>query len=269
MLLPLIEQFFNSDESGAHDPLIQALDQQLDSEMPGYKDHGDPHAAQELLMVLKPKGDGDTDEGSGIEGEPTKIEQKPEDDSDDNESKPSEKESRVEFLPYLPTLEASNDPHFRVALAPPTPGTTGVGLMPGMPPVTPNAASPTVQGRCPHCGAVTDPSNTTCPQCGAATSMLPGHQGKTAELAPDNSFMYEHTDLPPGMPLNQQSGKPIEHSWSSETCPKCHSVNDPGEPACIVCGTPSGAKSHGKPHERWHPTRVLTHPSRSVQSSRR
>jgi hypothetical protein len=41
------------------------------------------------------------------------------------------------------------------------------------------------------------------------------------------------------MLLSEQfSGKPIEHSWSSETCPKCHSVNDPGEPACIVCGTP-------------------------------
>lgn len=249
MLLPLIEQYFNSDESGAQDPLIQALDQALETEIPGYKDHGDPQAAQQLLIVLKPKGEGEpeeTNDEGDIEGEPTKIEQSESDESDDSESKP-QREARTDFLPYLPTLEASNDPHFRTALAadfrtalaPPTPGTTGVGIAPGMPPMAaPGPAAPTVQGKCPHCGAITDPSNTSCPQCGAATGALPGHQGKTAEYAPDNSFMYEHTDVPPGLPLNEVRGQPIQSEFAGANCPYCGSNNDLGDPQCAVCNKP-------------------------------
>jgi hypothetical protein len=237
MLLPLVEQYFNSDESGAQDPLIQALDQALESEIPGYKDQGDPQAGHQLLIVLKGGGEQTNGEGE-IEGEPKKIEESQPDDSDESESKPAEKESRYDFLPYLPTLESSNDPHFRTALAPPTPGTTGVGVAPGMAPMAaPGPTAPTVQGKCPHCGAVTDPSNTTCPQCGAATSMLPGHQGKTAELA-DNSFMYEHTDIPPGLPLNQFRGQPIQSEFSGANCPNCGSNNDLGDLQCAVCGKP-------------------------------
>jgi hypothetical protein len=146
MLLPLVEQYFNSDESGAQDPLIQALDQALESEIPGYKDQGDPQAGHQLLIVLKGGGEQTNGEGE-IEGEPKKIEESQPDDSDESESKPAEKESRYDFLPYLPTLESSNDPHFRTALAPPTPGTTGVGVAPGMAPMANSRSLPLRQFR--------------------------------------------------------------------------------------------------------------------------
>jgi hypothetical protein len=75
MLLPLIEQFFNSDESGAHDPFIQALDQQLDSEIPGYKDHGTPKLVSSFSSCSSRRARLTPTTRASIEGEPTKLEQ--------------------------------------------------------------------------------------------------------------------------------------------------------------------------------------------------
>lgn len=57
MLLPLVQHYHNSEESGANDPLIRELHGLLESELPGYLDHADlaqPHAEQLLHKLREP-----------------------------------------------------------------------------------------------------------------------------------------------------------------------------------------------------------------------
>lgn len=236
MMLPLIEQFFNSEESGANDPLLMSLDQALEGEMPGYKDHADDNAAVALLTSLKGGGEDKNDDGD-IEGEPTKI----------SEGDDEKRESRVDFLPYLPTLEPSRLPHVGAL-----PATIPANIGPSFPGQTAGPASPTVQGHCPHCAAILDPNSTTCPQCGAATGALPGHfqqmQGKIA--TPPHSFLYEEpgldSDIQPGVTADQFRQFGPNMATPPTACQGCGSHIDQGDLVCNVCGTEQepGGKTH-------------------------
>jgi hypothetical protein len=237
MLLPLIEQFFHSDESGAHDPMLNGLDQMLEQEMPGYKDLGDPNQGAQLLMILKGKPEG----GEGSTEPEHEVEEATDDDTGDNNTDEA-KEARVSFLPSLPTLEGP-----RVAMTPTVP-VDGNGLP--IPPVTPAAATPfqSSPGTCPQCGGVVDPTNSVCPQCGASTTSLPQNNGVklTAELAPDMNYIQ--TDLPPGMTIDQYR----RNRFPFHPCENCGSDLDPNDLECAVCHAPVGlhmtAAAHQGPH---------------------
>jgi hypothetical protein len=63
--------------------------------------------------------------------------------------------------------------------------------------------------------------------------------------------MYEHTDIPPGLPLNQVKGQPVQSEFSGANCPNCGSNNDLGDPQCAVCQKPlqnARMASHQGPH---------------------
>lgn len=56
MLLPLVMHYFNSEESGANDPLLRQLHESLDRELPGYLHHADDGKAQEIVVMLNNRG---------------------------------------------------------------------------------------------------------------------------------------------------------------------------------------------------------------------
>jgi hypothetical protein len=53
MLMPLIQHYHGSPESGANDPLIRELHSMMEGELPGYLDKGDEGAATQLLQSLR------------------------------------------------------------------------------------------------------------------------------------------------------------------------------------------------------------------------
>jgi DNA-directed RNA polymerase subunit RPC12/RpoP len=53
ILAPLLLHYYYSDESGANDPLIRELHEQLEAENPGYLDRADDEALQKILKQLR------------------------------------------------------------------------------------------------------------------------------------------------------------------------------------------------------------------------
>jgi hypothetical protein len=55
MVLPLVMHYVMSEESGLNDPILRALHEQMDSENPGYLEHGkdDPHGEQVLQVLVE------------------------------------------------------------------------------------------------------------------------------------------------------------------------------------------------------------------------
>lgn len=53
MLMPLIEKYYHSDESGADDPMLRGLHEMLDAENPGYLNGADPEAAERFMHNKK------------------------------------------------------------------------------------------------------------------------------------------------------------------------------------------------------------------------
>ena len=50
MLMPLIEKYYHSDESGANDPMLKGLHEMLEAENPGYLQRADPEAAERFMQ---------------------------------------------------------------------------------------------------------------------------------------------------------------------------------------------------------------------------
>lgn len=153
MLLPLVMQYMDSGEDATQDPLIQGLHRSLDSELPGYLDHGDEAAGKHLIMVIK----------NGI-GKPSAEPEKNEETHTD-ENSGGKHESRVasiqgevaEFLPSLETILPSLNGFKQAAGPMPMPGGApmpggpmGMGTPPGpptgMPPSAPPGGEPSNQG---------------------------------------------------------------------------------------------------------------------------
>ena len=53
MLMPLIEKYYHSEESGANDPMIKKLHEMLEAENPGYLNQADPEIAERYMQGKK------------------------------------------------------------------------------------------------------------------------------------------------------------------------------------------------------------------------
>ena len=77
-VLPLIMEYFNSEESALDDPIVKSVHDALESEFPGYLDSSTPHEENEILLLL-----GDNPERnsrvkkSDLFGPPTMVNQAP------------------------------------------------------------------------------------------------------------------------------------------------------------------------------------------------
>lgn len=139
MNLPLVIEFANSDEPGADNPIMRALDELLEEAFPGYKDGHDQAGAEDEHPVTE------------IQEEIHPEEKDDSDDSDDEgDDKPEKKEKEASYL--------SEDDWFHLSY--------GAPIMPGTgDPVTPGAGAPAaMQPQAPGAG--------TCPMCGQ--SHIPG-----------------------------------------------------------------------------------------------
>lgn len=156
MLMPLIEKYYHSDESGANDPMLKGLHEMLDSEVPGYLNHADAESAERFMH------------GRGQHVHATVHEA------------------------IMPPMQQGNLQAQQQALDPsglnpsmqPQPGAPSSQTPPG---------GGAQQGHCPHCGGVTQ-ADGSCPQCGAAAAAaatpVPG--GPSQVPHPQT---FAHTDL--------------------------------------------------------------------------
>ena len=84
-----------------------------------------------------------------------------------------------------------------------------------------------MQGRCPQCGSTIDPGSPACAQCGSPVQSQLGQP-----LAASHDFMYEDTDIPPDMTVNDwnSNGRPIH-------CDDCGNPTvDRKSKVCQNCG---------------------------------
>ncbi len=156
MLMPLIEKYYHSEESGANDPMIKQLHEELEAEVPGYLSQADEEAAERYMQSRK---------------------------------QPHEHVHATVHKAIMPPMQQGNLQAQQQALDP-------TGLNPSQQPQAPSSAVPpggaAQQGHCSKCGGVTNPDG-SCPQCGAqaqAGSQLPGGPS----VAP-NPQTFAHTDL--------------------------------------------------------------------------
>jgi hypothetical protein len=158
MLMPLIEKYYHSDESGASDPMLQGLHEMLEAENPGYLNGADAEAAERFMH---------------------------------NKKKPEHVHAAV-HQSIMPPMQQGNLTAQQQALDP-----TGLNPSMQPQPGAPSSQTPpgggAQQGHCPHCGGVTQ-ADGSCPQCGAgaspAAAPLPGGPSQAAQPQ-----TFAHTDL--------------------------------------------------------------------------
>jgi hypothetical protein len=134
MLLPLIQHYHGSPESGANDPLIRELHSMMEGELPGYLEKGDEGAATQLLQSLR---------------EPDRV-----------HASIHEAIGVYENTPISPAQMQMGNQQMGMDMLPtmqPGGGIPGVGR----------------QGTCPYCGG-TQTADGSCPQCGAKTTPMGG-----------------------------------------------------------------------------------------------
>lgn len=240
MLAPLVLHYFDSDEDGSHDPLLKGLDESLEQELPGYKDHGDPDAAQQLFLILKGN---DQEEDQKDEHEPGNDVPDTGDDDDGNGANhggmhaASVDEDLADFLPRIsivaPGIPGLSAPINNQDLSRPM---NGLNL----------EQSPAVQSRCPQCGATTDPSMTVCPQCHGSLQGASQHgaQGGSAPIAPGNRVAHDPYGTPQGFvpgPISPEEEALQSSSWpeaqGAVECPTCGSITSPQLGMCPHCGS--------------------------------
>lgn len=159
MLMPLIEKYYHSDESGADDPMLKGLHEMLDAENPGYLNGADTEAAERFMH---------------------------------NKKTPEHVHAGTVHEAIMPPMQQGNLQAQQQALDP-------TGLNPSMQPQpgAPSSQTPpgggAQQGHCATCGGVTQ-ADGSCPQCGAAAAPsaqpLPG--GPSQVPHPQT---FAHTDL--------------------------------------------------------------------------
>jgi hypothetical protein len=212
-MLPLLHHHGESG-TGHNDPLVQALDQMLESEVPGYKDtHTDPKAHEQVIMLIRKPDKGDSMH------------------TDDNETQP----------------DGHTTESIHTALQQP-------GLMDNPAQTTMRPQDAAMGNHCAMCGGTIGPSNPACPQCGAPNARAQGAigagmPGVTAADVPryledgQRDWYYddpaagqpnyiEFPDIPPNMSIKEwnQNGRPIH-------CPNCQNPTvDKDSRTCTNCG---------------------------------
>lgn len=147
-LLPLILRFAESEEPGIDNPILKALDDMLEQQMPGYKDaepnEDEAKILDELLRTWK---------------------------EDRGEGKPAPDE-------IAPAEHVANNPiGYQPPQGPPAAGPTPpTGIVtPPQPPQPGGPSNPMSDAGCAHCGARIPSGQMQCPQCGG--SITPGTMG--------------------------------------------------------------------------------------------
>lgn len=159
MLMPLIEKYYHSDESGASDPMLQGLHEMLEAENPGYLNGANAEAAERFMH---------------------------------NKKKPEHVHAGTTHEAIMPPMQQGNLTAQQQALDP-----TGLNPSQQPQPGAPSSQTPpgggAQQGHCATCGGVTQ-ADGSCPQCGAAAAPsaqpLPG--GPSQVPHPQT---FAHTDL--------------------------------------------------------------------------
>lgn len=199
MLLPLLLRYYHSDESGANDPLIKSLHEQLETESPGYLDHADQTAVDKWLNTHSEHGvHARTAAPWGWGAVPDTYDTRPEGPAFAQDAQQQNQQPGV--CPYCqgrqsqdgscPKCGAKGPDQSKVPVQPDlNGGAQGLALTnppQSVPPPGYHAKIATEPGHCEHCGAVVDAKG-NCPQCGASVPSIenPGTQapdigGKTA-----------------------------------------------------------------------------------------
>lgn len=157
MLMPLIEKYYHSDESGADDPMLKGLHEMLEAENPGYLNGADTEAAERFMQ---------------------------------NKKQPDHVHAGILHEAIMPPMQQGNLQAQQQALDP-------TGLNPSLQPQAPSSQVPpgggAQQGHCPNCGGVTQ-TDGSCPQCGAAgaTQAQPVPGGPSMAPHPQT---FAHIDL--------------------------------------------------------------------------
>lgn len=160
MLMPLIEKYYHSDESGAHDPMLKGLHEMLEAENPGYLNNADPEAAEAYMRSKRQPDHVHANIHEALvppmqQGGLT-IDQQMLDPTGQNPS----------LQPQPQVIPSSQAP----------PGGTEVGET----------------GHCAQCGSATAPDG-SCPTCGARYDN--GAQGQNSMQQQHNPMTFAHTDL--------------------------------------------------------------------------
>lgn len=157
MLMPLVEKYYHSDESGADDPMLKGLHEMLEAENPGYLNGADAEAAERFMH---------------------------------NKKQPEHVHASTTHESIMPPMQQGNLQAQQQALDP-------TALNPSMQPQAPSAQTPpgggAQQGHCPQCGGVTQPDG-SCPQCGAAATPQQAPVPGGSSMAP-HPQTFAHTDL--------------------------------------------------------------------------
>lgn len=157
MLMPLLEKYYHSDESGANDPMIKELHELLEAENPGYLNRGDPEAAERYMQ---------------------------------SRQQPEHVHATVHeaIIPPMQqgSLQAQQQALDPTALNPSQQPVPSSSMPPG---------GAQQGGHCKNCGGVTQ-ANGACPQCGATNQVGEPTQGVPGgpSVAP-NPQTFAHTDL--------------------------------------------------------------------------
>jgi transposase-like protein len=157
MLMPLIEKYYHSDESGADDPMLKGLHEMLEAENPGYLNSADAEAAERFMQ---------------------------------NKKKPEHVHAGTVHEAIMPPMQQGNLQAQQQALDP-------TALNPSMQPQAPSSQTPPggmqQQGHCPNCGGVTQ-TDGSCPQCGVAAAPQAQPVPGGPSMAP-HPQTFAHTDL--------------------------------------------------------------------------
>lgn len=136
MLKDLLLHYYHSDKSGMEDPMIRKLDEQLEAEVPGYKDQADPAATEAWIQSQR---------------QPTEH------------VHAAVKES---IVPQMPNTQGQGMMPEQIPGVPPVGQQGQQGGVPQLP------GGGMQQGHCTNCGGVLG-GDGSCPQCGAHANGIP------------------------------------------------------------------------------------------------
>jgi DNA-directed RNA polymerase subunit RPC12/RpoP len=142
MLMPLIEKYYHSDESGADDPMLKGLHEMLEAENPGYLNNADAEAAERFMQ---------------------------------NKKKPEHVHASITHEAIMPPMQQGNLTAEQQAL---DPTALNPSLQPPSSQTPPGGMAQ--QGHCKNCGSVTQ-ADGSCPHCGAQ-AMAAGMNQQKEEL---------------------------------------------------------------------------------------
>lgn len=191
---PLIMQYLDSGADASQDQTLQAVQQALEAEIPGFQHHGDDKAGDQLIMMIRPHLKGG--EAHPEHNEPTHT----------DENSGGVHSSKVAHLAgegadFLPDLTVEPPSLRGAAMYPHAPSEIPSGVLHG--PIHPeeealDSASWPQNGyeHCPHCSAYMKTALGMCPQCGE--EVYPHGQGQAQAMEYAARLA---AGMPPGPPM--------------------------------------------------------------------